>query len=191
MSTIFDAFVQKYGRLPTEFDPDYLEMLRMSKYRILDVPDVAPAKCANCGSTKSDGRKYVDFGLQVDWYGVVYLCGLCLGEIARKMGLFSQVEQALADSLVYGVDKIKGLQEQGVNLHDTVVKTFKEFEEFYAGLYSFGMDRNPNDPSGIGTSEAAANKSGITEPKSRTSKSTSSSGSQDVRSLTDLLNVDK
>jgi hypothetical protein len=182
---VFDKFVQKYGRLPTEFDPDYLEMLRMSKYRIVDVPDFKPGKCANCGASKNDGRKYIDFGLEVDWYGTVYLCGECLHDVSNHMGLFEEVNNN-ASILKEELAGYKYLEEQGANLHDTVVNVFKEFEDYYAGLHAINDNRSP-DGSTVVDSEESATKSGINAAKPRTTKPTASSGSKDVRSLADLI----
>jgi hypothetical protein len=188
---VFNKFVHKYGRLPTEFDPDYLEMLRMSKYIIVDVPRMQPGKCANCGASKNDGRKYVDFGLQVDWYGTVYLCGTCLHDVSNEMGLFNEIEQKL--SLVIDMDeRLAALKNQGVELHETVVKTFKEFENFYVSLHSSGVDSNP-EPDSSGNSdtiidEADTGGPSTNEAESGSTKPTSGRGSKNSRSLTDLLN---
>jgi hypothetical protein len=190
---LIDKFVHKYGRLPTERDPDYLEMLRMSKYRILAVPDFKPAKCANCGSTKNDGRNYIDFGLEVDWYGIVYICGECLKDIAREMGLFTEYEKQL-ELRMLEIELLKNKIEQGVELPDKLVKAWEEFKEYYASLQlagGNGPDSIPpsnHDNSVVQESnETESDKSGINEAKPRAAKSTSGSRSKNIRSLADLL----
>lgn len=183
---LFTRFVHKYNRLPTEVDPDYLEMLRMSKYRILAVPDFSPGKCSNCGASKNDGRRYVDFGLQLEWYGTVYLCGLCIEDIARNMGLLQKYEDNVVKADL-ALAAVQGLQSQGVELHEALLSVFAGFEEYYAGLRATGNDSS-SDPTPSVVPDETAVKSGTNETKSRTSKSNTSSGSKDVRSLTELLN---
>lgn len=191
---LFDRFVQRYGRLPTERDPDYLEMLRMSKYRILPIPDVGPAfKCANCGAAKNDGRGYVDFGLQVDWYGVVYLCTECLKDIAGKAGLF----RALELRIIQLEEEIK--KRQYVNLsvesfRETVLRTFEEVRERFVDLHSTGDDSSPGNNDSVDSSSNESGKSGTdstesgtTKSEQPTSKSSTVSGRKDVPQLADLL----
>lgn len=186
--TVFDAFVKKYGRLPTEVDPDYLEMLRMSKYRILDIPDVTPHKCANCGSTKNDGRRYIDFGLDVDWNGVVFLCGLCVKDIARNMGMFAEFEKE-RDEMRARAAEIEDMHRKGAELHEIVVKTFKEFEDFYGHLHIAGNEPSISDSTNVGD-ESATDKPAITATESKSTKSTSSSRRTNVPSLADLIGSD-
>lgn len=188
-----EKFVAKYGRLPTEFDPDYLEMLRMSKYRVLDAPDGQPGECFNCGSSKNDGRKYIDVQRYIDWYGDVYFCGTCLNEIATEIGLFKNLEAQLLEAEQKS-NRIKELQEQGIELHETVTQSFTGLKEFYDNLYSLGDGNTSNIPGNVesyksstGASATDANKQDVTGPESRTSKSSSSSGRKNIRSFADLL----
>jgi nicotinamidase-related amidase len=158
----------------------------MSKYRILDVPDMQPGKCANCGASKNDGRKYIDFGLQVDWYGVVHLCGECVKDIARTMGLFTELENKL--KLILAEDeRLDALQIQGVELHETAVTLFKEFEAYYDRVYATRDDTPPDSTSSV-VVESPTTESGTNQAEPRSTKSTSSRRSQNTRSLADLLN---
>lgn len=182
---LVDRFIHKYSRLPTEIDPDYLEMLRMSKYRILAVPDVSPGKCANCGASKNDGRRYVDFGLHVEFYGAVMLCGECLKDIARTMGLFEDLEDQLKASLEQ-TQRAVDLQKSGEILLHKMLQVNKEFENF-VNLHSLGNDSSINSSASVGSNETAS-KSTIDETKSRVTKSNPVSGRKDVPRLADLLN---
>lgn len=188
-----EKFVAKYGRLPTEFDPDYLEMLRMSKYRILDVPDGQPGQCANCGASKNDGRKYIDIMKYIDWYGDVHFCDICLNEIATEIGLFKNLEAQLL-AAEQKSNRIKELQEQGVELHETVTQSFTGLKEFYDNLYSLGDGTTSDNPGNVesyksptGAPAADGNKQNADGSKSRTIKSSPSSGRKDIRSFADLL----
>lgn len=185
---IFNKFVQKHSRLPTENDPDYLEMLRMSKYRIMDVPDHPPSKCGNCGSSKNDGRQYIDFGLLIDWYGTVYLCGECLKDIAMNMGLFREIDSRLLD-LVVKDEVVIELKEKGADLHERLETLFKEFEAYYAGLHSLGNNSSSDSTTSVVDDETPTVEPRVIEPKPRTTKSTASSGRKDIPSLADLLNA--
>lgn len=188
MSTIVvERFVQKFGRLPTEYDPDYWEMLRMSKYRILDVPDMKPGKCANCGSSKNDGRKYIDFGLDVDWYGIVYICGMCLNDIARAMGLFVEVEKKLK-TVTSGLEEISSLEGRGKELEEKVLSTFEEVREYFDYLHSLRNDNVPNSNPSLDSSEESS-KPGTDSTKQGTTKSSSSGGSEGLLSLAELLDT--
>ena len=186
MKSLVDRFAEQYNRLPTETDPDYLEMLRMSKYRIIDVPDFTPHKCANCGASKNDGRKYIDFGNQIDWYGTMYLCGHCVHDIADNMGMFDSLRKELEEAANKGVE-VEELLNKGEKLHEHVVKTYKEFEDFYAHVHSSDDSSSSDGSDSLGNEEAAP-ESNVNQPKPRATKSTTVSGSKDIRSLTDLLN---
>lgn len=45
---------------------------------------IGPGKCAGCGKYSNDD--FLDFGLEVDFYGVVYFCRECLTEAAMTFG---------------------------------------------------------------------------------------------------------
>lgn len=183
---LMEDFVARYGRLPTEVDPDYLEMLRMSKYRIVEIPDFKPHKCGNCGSSKQDGRKYVDFGLEIDWYGTLYLCGLCLHDVAQHMGLFEALADRV-DNAECDLNEARQLLETGGELHERVTKTLKEFEDFYIRVFPDGVDRNSNSTPDIVPEPETPNGSGTIEVQSGAVKPTPESRPKNVRRLADLL----
>lgn len=183
----------KYGRLPTEVDPDYLEMLRMSKYRILAVPDFKPGKCANCGASKNDGRKYVDFGLEVDFYGTVYICGTCVTDIASNMGLFNQLRDEVA-SLHMKLLKIRQDSVNGVELKDEFLRIFKEVQDYIASLPAISDSSDADsgtvvdeskEPEHQRTTATVEQSTDGTKPSS--TKQTTGSGSKNVPSLAKLL----
>lgn len=185
MSSLVDRFIHKYGRLPTERDPDYLEMLRMSKYRILDRPDVNPAKCANCGSTRVDGRKYVDFGLQVDWYGVVFLCSLCLGDIALNAGILKafevrilQLEQIIASK--------ESSDVKAEELQATFLSTYEGVKKYFDNLSSSG-NGVPSDSDTSTSSDEASPEPRVNKTEQRATKPSASARSKDISSLASLI----
>jgi hypothetical protein len=180
MTSLLERFINRYGRLPTEVDPDYLEMLRMTKYQILDTPRFSPGKCANCGAHKNDSRKYVDFGLSIDWYGVVYLCGTCVHDIANNLGMIPKEEEKTDNT---SLDNLKTEFKTSVTKLEQVLKEFHEYGvSLGVNLQSINLEHNSNN-STVETSD----KSGTNSSKSRTIKSASGSGHKDIRSLTDIL----
>lgn len=180
-----ERFIQKYGRLPTEFDPDYLELLQMSKYRIVDVPDLKPSKCANCGSTKNDGRKYIDFGLDIDWFGIVFICGMCLIDIAKNMGLFTRfIEENTR--LRESIHNSTALEERGVEIEKTVLHVFEEVKSYFDRLHPTSPD-TPADSGPVLEPDPSVSESGTDTAESGTSKSTDVPRSKNVLSLADLL----
>lgn len=192
---LVERFTQRYGRVPTEFDRDYLEMLRMSKYRILTVPDIKPGKCANCGSSKEDGRGYVDFGLEVDWYGIVFLCGHCLFDIVRQMGLIRPLEDQISN-LTDKLLKIKQNDSRGVDLRDNFLKIFKEVQNYISTLPATGNEpvtdsRDLPDKSEAASSEPTIDtiKRAADEAKQRIVKSASVPRSTNIPSLASLLDA--
>lgn len=180
MISHLEKFIDKYGRLPTEVDPDYLEMLKMSKYRILTRPDANTAKCANCGGFKEDGRRYVDFGLFVDWYGVVFLCSICIKELATQLGLLNTEEKI-------EVDPMPELKEEVKNTISKLEEILKEFHEYSDSLNIDNSDPPDLEHSPDDNDVSPASESGTNKAEQRAAKSTTSTGRKNVRSLTELL----
>lgn len=194
--SLVDRFVKKYNRYPTEVDRDYLEMLQMSKYRIVDVPDVQPGKCGNCGASKNDGRKYIDIGLHVDWYGALFLCGSCLLDLATNMGLFKVLEQEIDDLKNKIIDQ-ENLKEEGKVLLEDFKATMGEVKDYFDafGLHPTGDDSSFDSSSMVrvdeestvsGTSE---NVPGSSETERTTTKPATSTRPKNVPRLTDLLDT--
>jgi hypothetical protein len=182
---VVDAFIARYGRLPTEFDKDYLEMLRMSKYIVQPVPMTAPGKCANCGASKNDGRMYVDFGLQIDWYGALHICGLCIRDVAETLELFTPLRQELLAVREAAVAR-EFLVSQGTDLKETFLSIFEEVKTHFDDLHSAGNDTTL-DPSPVPDDVVPSPSEGTKEAKSGTTESTSVSRSKNLPSLAELL----
>lgn len=94
------------------------ETVNLSRFRIIKPYEmIAPAKCAVCG--KFSTGTYVDFGLELDFYGVVYICVEdCFLELANLQGYHSpgQHKMAMAEledkrqELNNAYDKIEALE---------------------------------------------------------------------------------
>lgn len=191
--SLMDRFISVYGCLPTEFDPRYLEMLRMSKYGINDVPVGQPGKCANCGSSRKDGRMYVDIGLQVDWYGAVIFCTLCLTDIAKNAGLFNRLLSEI-EFLKNRITSHDSLRTSVEEISVTLVTKMEEFKEHVAELRSTIDDISPDSSINVESESATGGKSGISPAElpanaseSKSTKSTSSSRSTNFPSLASLV----
>jgi len=68
-----------------------------NKVRISDVPAAAPGKCVVCGYTGGDlggTRKFIDVGLDIDFYGVVYFCTDCMDATAEILGYITPEKAA-------------------------------------------------------------------------------------------------
>lgn len=198
-----EKFIKLHGRLPTEVDSDYLEMLEMSRYLIQDTPYYKPHKCSNCGSAKQDGRKYVNTGLELDFYGIVYFCTLCLDDIAKTVGLYNQYILQIEELKKIRNDLIaQNLQQE--HLHERLENTMRQFKEFYDHVYIPSMGRvNNSVNSDSGTLAAVESKNDSTVSASNSTsrradfisegaepesvKSTDVSRPKNIRSLTDLI----
>jgi hypothetical protein len=74
------------------------------RVQVLDYPYALPSKCVVCGSGPEAGRKFVDFGMQIDPYGAVYFCSACVVNMANAMGFvtperYTESQDALFDAI--------------------------------------------------------------------------------------------
>lgn len=84
-----------------------------SRFRILDQPYSLPSKCSFCGiGHNEDGkRQFIDTGLDLDWYGVVYICSTCFIEIAQTLGFLSPQQYThVADAGIEAEVENRGLK---------------------------------------------------------------------------------
>jgi hypothetical protein len=91
-----------------------------ARFQVLDQPVALPGKCAVCGYTggsSKDDRKFIDFGFDLDFYGVVYFCSKCLTSSINSVGWISP-EQAeeLSKAVTELETKIQLLMSENANL---------------------------------------------------------------------------
>jgi hypothetical protein len=54
-------------------------------------PPCMPGKCAVCGGSGDKDSEFLDIGLELDFYGVVYFCSICVfGDILKALDLVTQ-----------------------------------------------------------------------------------------------------
>ena len=82
---------------------------------IQGTPPALPGKCALCGTTEGP---VIDFGFELDFYGVVYFCvNNCLVEVANAMFYLSpEQHRELLDELLEANTEIGNLEEQNEEL---------------------------------------------------------------------------
>lgn len=77
------------------------------RFHVLDQPYAAPSKCAFCslGHSQDGTVQFIDTTLDLDYYGVVYICSNCLTEISRSLGyippaMWEEIVKSSTDTLI-------------------------------------------------------------------------------------------
>lgn len=108
-----------------------------SKVQVVAYPTQLPSKCACCGSVPNghtelkNTRYFVDFGLDLNEFGTVYLCSDCFVEAASKFGFINgkhaaeyafQIDALTQENinLRSQVESVKSVTAAIVNLHSVV-----------------------------------------------------------------------
>jgi hypothetical protein len=97
-------------------------LLREStKFRIVPAPTQEPGICISCGSSRTDDRDYIDFGLDKDFLGTVYFCTFCMTECANTIGYINP-EQArrLEEQVEYYATKVANFYTKDRALNDAI-----------------------------------------------------------------------
>ena len=152
--------------------------LENSRIQVMDTPVAAPGTCVICGvpGPCEDGRKFVDFGLLLEFYGVVYFCTECISPVALAAGYISSVEMETIKSLSEGfIKEAETLKEENRILKAALVSLFT----------NRGFAARANDGSILPVeelSELAQFGSEVVGAESKSSKSSSRKGSASVQS---------
>lgn len=68
------------------------QQLPSAKYQIMEHPGALPGCCFMCRSDSTNREWFVDVGLQFDLHGAVYICNMCLWEMATTVGWLTPEE---------------------------------------------------------------------------------------------------
>lgn len=91
----------------------------LSRIQVVEAPPAAPGHCAICGTTQGP---MVDFGMDFEFYGVVYFCvDNCLVELANSFDYHSPRQWQAAVDYIERLKKERDeLREQNDQLRSTV-----------------------------------------------------------------------
>lgn len=163
---------------------------------ISERPTMHPARCGRCTAAVYDGRKYVDFGVDLeippvaevpgviedrDRKGVLYLCSLCIREIYKATypeseGLpVAQIEADLADAL------------QKVELQKEIMKTMEKQLNDYRDRDPSSSTHRADGSNFVSSDETSPDVAESDGPEQGTSEQDTKSRYKNVPSLAELL----
>lgn len=113
-----------------------------SRFKLIDEPNIMPGKCAVCGGVRGP---VVDFGLNIQFYGAVFLCVPCVSEAGDRIGMI-RPEINVAENLQTGQSV-----EDFLTAHNLKVIP-NELYDLLTGLVASYGDTNGAGPSYIPSS---------------------------------------
>jgi hypothetical protein len=164
--------------------------LASSRYAVLSAPEQLPGVCSVCGTSRTDDRQYVDFGLFVEGIGAIYFCSFCIQELTNRMGSLTPDQTAKLEAKLLAAEKtildfqrdkaaldgaISLLRDTGLfDSSDSVaVSTRLEDDYDYA--------REPKEDPGSPLAKSAK----VTRSNSKSKQSDPKQGSDDVPAIAD------
>lgn len=119
----------------------------LSRIQVLEAPMAAPGHCAICGTSQGP---VIDFGMFMEFYGVVYLCvENCMVELANSFDYHSPRQWKLAmDQVADQRQEINSLRDQNEQLRSTII-SFNELSRLthIDRTSEFDVDSLPANPS--------------------------------------------
>lgn len=98
---------------------------------------LAPGVCTICGSCGGDGRKFIDFGHHMDFYGRVYYCSTCFEEVTSYLGWMSPVNSDILQTRINDLEldlKIAKDENERINslLNNSLVDLRSQLDQLLA-----------------------------------------------------------
>lgn len=129
-------------------------------------PPCLPGKCSICGNTGEAGRKFLDIGLELDFYGVVYFCNLCLSS-----SILPHLELVPLDMLVQVQEE---LEEAKAATTELEIQN-NELRSVLESLSKLGFNSSTDSDAASAESDVATD-SGSEQSKSATTNKRSTRG---------------
>lgn len=81
----------------------------VSRFQVINFNEMQfPHKCATCGSFSGDnGKRFVDFGAFIEFYGNVYFCTECFIGAAGEMGLYSDGDDKKYKAALFQIEELR------------------------------------------------------------------------------------
>lgn len=160
--------------VPTLPRPLLTGLSLLSKFTVSDHPEALPNKCAGCGIGHGEpGRRFIDLALDVDYYGVVYLCTICFHEVANILGYASYMQQvSIVDSFHKLIETCSSLKEENELLRSTVASlsghrcgpfAVPVLDEISFGVHEEGVGEEVVSPSSEGEQSSRDDSAGVEE----------------------------
>lgn len=144
-------------------------------------PPCQPGKCIICGYSGGDAaRKFLDLGLEIDFYGVVYFCTTCiLGNLLTVLDMVPQEEMdEVKESLRLSEFRYTKLETENAELRSTF-ESLTKLRIINSGDDSVHVLDVEQDSTEASKTTISTNK-GSTGRKTRPTKQVDESGSTDV-----------
>ena len=94
-------------------------------------PPMLPGTCVVCGSPGGNGRVFVDFSFQIEFYGRVYFCNCCFDEITDYLGYMSPVNTERTQLQIEQLEQeISDLKEENGNLNRVLDNSLTDLRAF-------------------------------------------------------------
>lgn len=113
-----------------------------SRFKVVPEPNIMPGKCAVCGGVRGP---VVDFGLNIQFYGAVFLCVPCVSEAGDRIGMV-RPEDNVSQNLQTGQSV-----EDFLTAHNLKVIS-NELYDLLTGLVASYRDTNGAGPTYIPSS---------------------------------------
>ena len=158
--------------------------LASSRFLVLNAPVEAPGVCAICGTSRSDDRDYVDFGLFVEYVGKIYFCSFCVTELTNRMGcLTPDQSKQLEDQLDAAKQEILSFQKEKAAVDDAI-RTLRN-----TGLFD-SLSDGFTDPTAFLNTKAESEDTGNSgKSKSKPTRSNSKAEQSDPKQGSDDLST--
>lgn len=134
-------------------------------------PLTLPGICAVCGysgtvqGAEGDTRVFIDFQLDIDYYGRVYFCSTCLLEAANLLGWLG-VEQAekMRETIATQESELIVLREQNERLRSSLASLLgKSDDDIRSVLADDSSDEQQGEQESEGTESSSDSSSGESE----------------------------
>jgi hypothetical protein len=155
-----------------------------SRLKVLANPELAPGVCFINGCVGDGKRKFIDFGKNLEWYGVIYICTECIVEVAQAA---DYIPVASFDALYAEHRKLQVTFDQLKVKYEPFEKAIHNVVESRTSMPDLDIDNMRSRLSGVENSEDERNaneKSTVGE--SETNESDSVEGPDDLFDSSDF-----
>lgn len=121
---------------------------------IMNYPVALPGKCTICGYGGGDGRRrFIDFGLSLDFFGAVNFCTDCMAEISRKIGFIPKeefdmlrLENSELRSIIDDLRNVSDIRRDLADFGAALSKKFGVLEEIEHRNVDLSSERSDDTP---------------------------------------------